>query len=138
MISQEALWQRVERVLGILMENCRDLYGMSESTVPFPSCEGHYYHIPPTIYHPFVLDEELEPMPMGKTGRFAFIDSLAHSYPGFIVTGDRVTMLKTCPSCDRKGPVIQPPVTRMPGVEDRGCANVIRRLMAEETATGSG
>jgi hypothetical protein len=134
-ISMESFWQRVSQVLGIPTQNCRDLYGMSESTVPFPSCEGHYYHIPHTVLHPLALDSELESVGFGEYGRFAFIDTLAHGYPGYIITGDRVQLLESCPACDRAGPVINPPITRMPGVEDRGCANVVRELMAEETHT---
>ena len=132
MISQDELWQKVERVLGIPAANCQDVYGMSESSFPLPSCEGHYYHIPSTIIHPFVLDEDLEPVGFEQAGRFAFIDPLAHSYPGYIITGDKVTLLKECPACDRTGPVVKPPITRLPGVEDKGCANVMRHLLDSE------
>jgi hypothetical protein len=132
MISQHELWQKVEQVLGIPPVNCQDVYGMSESCFAFPSCEGHYYHIPSTFIHPFVLNEDLEPVGFDQEGRFAFIDPLAHSYPGYIITGDQVTLLKECPVCDRTGPVIKPPITRLPGVEDKGCANVMRHLLDSE------
>ena len=132
MISQDELWRKVEQVLGIPPANCQDVYGMSESSFPFPSCEGHYYHLPATLIHPFVLNEDLEPVGYEQSGRFAFIDPLAHAYPGFIITGDKVTLLKKCPACDRTGPVVKPPITRLPGVEDKGCANVMRRLLDSE------
>jgi phenylacetate-coenzyme A ligase PaaK-like adenylate-forming protein len=131
-IRQEDLFNKVEQVLGIPSQNCRDLYGLSESSVPFPGCEGGYYHIPHTFLHPYVLDADLTPLGFEQHGRFAFIDTLANACPGFIITGDRVKLLETCPSCSRPGPVLVPPITRMPGVEDRGCANVVRNLMASE------
>lgn len=133
LVSPETLYNRVERVLGIPSENCRDIYGLSESTVSFPSCEGHYYHIVHTLLHPFVLDDELEPVGYGEFGRFGFIDPLAHAYPGCIITGDRIKLLESCPSCDRPGPVISSPITRAPGAEDRGCGATVRKLMAEVT-----
>jgi hypothetical protein len=108
---------------------------MCECTIAFYSCEGHYYHIPPALLHPFVLDENLDPVGFGEYGRFAFLDSLAHSYPGYIITGDKVKLLESCPSCEKTGPVICPPVTRVEGVEDKGCANVMRKLLTEETTS---
>jgi hypothetical protein len=78
-----------------------------------------------------VLDEELNPVGYGKYGRFAFIDPLAEMYPGFIVTGDKVKILEHCPACGRKGPVLDVEVTRVPGVEGRGCAAVMQELMKQ-------
>jgi hypothetical protein len=95
------------------------------------SCEGHYKHIPPTIL-PLVLDEELNPIGYNKYGRFAFIDPIPDSYPGFIITGDKVKLMKRCPVCDREGPVLDIEVTRLPGVEGRGCAAVMAELMEQE------
>ena len=132
-VSNEDLYKRIERALGIPKENCRDMYAMCECRVIFPSCGGNYKHVPNSILHPLVLDDNLEPIGFGEYGRFAFLDTIAHSYPGFIITGDRVKLYEHCPSCDRPGPVIDPEVSRMPGVEDKGCANVVRKIMVEET-----
>jgi len=132
-VAEKKFRERVTSTLGIPDQNFRDLYGMVECNVLFPSCEGHYKHIPSTVLHPFVLDEAFDPLPWGQPGRFAFIDPLANSYPGFVTTGDRVRIFEHCPACDRPGPVIDQEVTRMPGVEDRGCATVLRRLLEDET-----
>ena len=85
---------------------------------------------------PLTLWKMGNPLNFEELGRFAFIDTLSHAYPAYIITGDRVKLLETCPFCDRSGPVISPPVTRMPGVEDRGCSNVMRRFMAEMAVKG--
>ena len=131
-ISQEALYEKVEQVLGIPNENCRDIYALTECTPSFTACEGHYYHVPYTVVHPFVLDDSLEPRGFGESGQFAFIEVLSNAYPGYVITKDKLKLLESCPSCDRPGPVISPPITRMPGVEDRGCMYSVRRLMIEE------
>lgn len=122
--------ERVNRLLGIPEENCLDLYGMVEGSGFMVHCpEGHYLHIPLPFYYPMALDDDLNPLDYGETGRFAFLDGLARSYPGFIMTGDRVKILEKCPVCDRPGPVLEPEIHRMGGEEIRGCAEEMRRLM---------
>lgn len=128
---EEIFREKVEEVLGIPQNRYHDVYAMSECSSVFLSCEGHYKHVPPTII-PLVLDEELNPIGYNEYGRFAFIDPIPKSYPGFIVTGDKIKLLERCPVCKREGPVIDIEVTRMPGSEGRGCAAVMAELMQQE------
>ncbi len=128
---EEAFRKKVEEILGIPQERYHDVYAMSECSSVFLSCEGHYKHIPPVLV-PFVLDEDLNPVGYNTVGRFAFIDPLPVSYPGFLITGDRVAILEHCPVCNREGPVPDVEVTRLPGVEGRGCAAVMSELMQQE------
>ncbi|KAA0009542.1 MAG: hypothetical protein FE037_05600 [Thermoplasmata archaeon] len=95
--------------------------------------EGHYLHLPTTFYYPLVVDKNMEPVDYGEYGRFAFLDATTYSYPGFIVTGDRVRMLEHCPVCDRPGPVLEPEVKRARGEEVRGCAEEVRRMLSLES-----
>lgn len=127
---EEAFREKVEEILGIPQHHYHDVYAMSECSSVFLSCEGHYKHIPPVI-HPLVLDDDLQPLGYNESGRFAFIDPLPTSYPGFIITGDHVKLMEHCPVCDREGPVLDIEVTRMPGVEGRGCAAVMAELMQQ-------
>jgi hypothetical protein len=129
--TEEIFRKKVEDVLNIPQNHYRDVYAMSECSSVFLSCDGHYKHIPPTII-PFVLDENLSPLDYNEFGRFAFIDPLPDSYPGFIITGDRVKILEHCPGCERDGPVLDVEVTRLPGVEGRGCAAVMAELMQQD------
>jgi len=132
-ISAADFRQRVERVLGIPESNCSDLYGSVEMSGMVNTCrEGHYFHVPYTWFKPLVLDSSWMPVGYGRRGRFAFLDGLATSYPGFIVTGDEVRMLERCPVCDRPGPVLEPDIHRAPSVEMRGCAEELRRLLAQQ------
>ncbi|MFW6120799.1 MAG: hypothetical protein ACOC80_07835, partial [Petrotogales bacterium] len=128
---EERFREKVEEILGIPPERYHDVYAMSECSSIFLSCEGHYKHIPPTII-PLVLDEDLNPKGNNEYGRFAFIDPIPKSYPGFIITGDKVKLLERCPKCSREGPVLDVEVTRLPGVEGRGCAAVMAELMEQE------
>ena len=129
-IPEEKFREKIQKLLGIPQHRFHDIYAMSECSSIFLSCEGHYKHVPPTIV-PIILDEELNPTEYGKYGRFAFIDPLPKSYPGFIVTGDKVRLLKKCPKCNHEGPVLDIEVSRMPGVEGRGCAAVMADLMKQ-------
>jgi long-chain-fatty-acid---luciferin-component ligase len=121
----------VEEILGIPGKYCLDVYGMVEGNGWMIQCpEGHYLHVPYSFFKPFVLDESLMPVPTGEWGRFAFLDALALSYPGFIVTGDQVRLLEKCPVCDRPGPVLEPEIKRAAGQDDRGCAGEMRKLFS--------
>ena len=123
----------VKDTLGIKEEHCLDLYGMVEGNGWMVHCqEGHYLHVPHTYYYPLVLDENFEPVDYGEYGRFAFLDSSTFSYPGFIISGDRVRMLEHCPVCDRPGPVLEPEITRARGAEMRGCAEEVRRMLSTD------
>jgi phenylacetate-coenzyme A ligase PaaK-like adenylate-forming protein len=130
-IPEEKFREKIQNILGIPQNRFHDIYAMSECSSVFLSCEGHYKHVPPTIV-PIILDEELKPIGYGKYGRFAFIDPLPKTYPGFIVTGDKVKLLEKCPKCNHEGPVLDIEVSRMPGSEGRGCAAVMADLMSQE------
>jgi phenylacetate-coenzyme A ligase PaaK-like adenylate-forming protein len=130
-LPEEVFRGKVKEILGIPEERYHDVYAMSECSSVFLSCEGHYKHIPPVII-PLVLDENLNQLDYGEVGRFAFIDPLPESYPGFIITGDKVRILPHCPNCNREGPVLDVEVTRMPGFEGRGCAAIMADLMQKD------
>ncbi len=130
-LPEEVFREKVQEVLGIPEDRYHDVYAMSECSSVFLSCEGHYKHIPPVVI-PLVLDENLNQLGYGEVGRFAFIDPLPDSYPGFIITGDKVKILERCPKCNREGPVLDVEVTRMPGFEGRGCAAIMAELMQKE------
>ncbi|MGZ4934462.1 MAG: LuxE/PaaK family acyltransferase [Halobacteriota archaeon] len=125
--------RRVEEVLGIPETRCSDVYSMIEINGIMITCpEGHYFHVPYTWVKPLVLDKSFTPAGYDESGRFAFLDGLAGSYPGFIITGDEVRMYEHCPVCDRPGPVLDPEVKRAPSVEMRGCAEEVRRVLAQD------
>ena len=129
-LSSEEFKKKMKKCFGIPEKNIKDAYGMNEITALPMECEGYYKHIP-CVLQPYALDEEMNPLPYGEHGRFAFLDPLANSYPGFIVTGDRVKLLEHCPVCDRHGPVLGPEIERMTGVEAKGCAGAMAKIIEE-------
>ncbi|RLF45614.1 MAG: hypothetical protein DRN29_06365, partial [Thermoplasmata archaeon] len=137
-ISVEEFRRKVEKILGIPPENCLDLYGMVEGNGWMVHCpEGHYLHVPSSYYHAMVIDEDGEEVAEGEKGRFAFLDGLAKSYPGFIISGDEVRMYEECPTCHRSTPVLEPEVKRARGDEMRGCAEEMRRVLAMDLGGGN-
>ena len=128
---EEVFREKVEKILGISEDKYGDAYAMTECNSLFMSCDGHYKHIPTSLIHTFVLDEELQPLGYDEYGRLAFLDPLSNSYPGFIITGDRIKILEHCPECGRPGPVLDTEITRLPGVEGRGCALVMQEMMKQ-------
>jgi hypothetical protein len=125
--------KQVEKVLGIPEKYCLDIYGMVEGNGWMVHCpEGHYLHSPYSYFKPLVLDSEYKPVGYGEWGRFAFLDAAAFSYPGFIMSGDKVRMLEHCPVCDRPGPVLEPEIKRASGEEIRGCAEEVRRMLSAD------
>ena len=130
-ISSTEMAKKIEEFFGIDIKNYRDVYGMSEMNALALDCECRYKHIPPWI-HPMILDEDYEPVGYGEEGRFAFLDTAANSYPGFIITGDKLKLLEACPECEREGIVIKGEISRMAGAEAKGCGNLMRELMVEE------
>jgi phenylacetate-coenzyme A ligase PaaK-like adenylate-forming protein len=128
--------RQVEKVLGIPEKFCLDVYGMVEGNGWMVHCpEGHYLHAPYSYFKPLVLDSEYKPVGYGEWGRFAFLDAAAFSYPGFIISGDKVRMLEHCPVCDRPGPVLEPEIKRASGEEIRGCAEEVRRMLSADLGT---
>jgi long-chain-fatty-acid---luciferin-component ligase len=132
-IPSEDFRRRVTNILGIPEINVLDYYGMIEMNASFQTCpEGHYYHLPYTHLKPFVLDSDLEPVGYGELGRFAFLDPLANTYPGFIMSGDEVRLLEQCPACDRLGPVLDHAIGRLSSEEMRGCAAQVRAALEQD------
>jgi hypothetical protein len=128
--------KEVEEVLGIPEHYCLDLYGMVEGNGWMAQCpEGHYLHLPYNYYKGMVLDDEYKTTGYGEWGRYAFLDGAALSYPGFIISGDKVRMLEHCPICDRPGPVLEPEIKRAAGEEIRGCAEELRKMLSADLGT---
>ena len=128
-IDRKELNRLIEEAFGVSADRYTDLYGMTESNSIIMECfAGHVKHFPPWI-EPILFDEQLEPIePHGKTvGRYGFIEPSSLSFPGFILTGDRITVdWDGCDQDNLNGPVVLN-IERITGVEERGCAGVLSR-----------
>jgi len=131
-ITEPELRRLAHQALGVPEGQIHDIFGSTEGLgLSGMSCEGGYKHVPHTVVHPMVLNEQMEPVANGEWGRFAYLNPLIQSYPGFILSADRVRMWSRCPVCDRSGPVLDAEISRMPGAEERGCANIVQHLIDE-------
>jgi hypothetical protein len=128
-IEQHVLNQMIADAFALPMENVIDGYSMAEIHGVVPRCEHGRYHIPPMI-EAMVVDESMRPM-TGKdlTGTFAFLDPFAISYPGFIVSGDRVRMIDEQCACGTYGPAFTE-IGRAAGREVKGCGGVMASIQA--------
>jgi len=134
-VDRETYNRIVTDAFGVKTENIRDTYSMSELNGVFNECAHHHKHIPPYFYisirNPANLDEEL---PLGEEGLPAFIDPLAHSYPGFIIADDIVS-LKYGPfdecACGVVGPTLTSKVRRAEDAEEKGCGRHVAELSEE-------
>jgi long-chain-fatty-acid---luciferin-component ligase len=130
-ITNDMLKNKIKKVTNLSEDALREQYNLSECNHFFYCCEGGYAHIPHASIQVYTLDDEMEPMPYGNKGRFAYLDPTINSYPGFIASEDKVRLLDHCPVCGRPGPVVEPSVTRMPGAKERGCAVVMAKVIKE-------
>lgn len=126
--SREDMNKLLHRAFGINEGQYLDLYGMTESNSIFVECtEGNNKHVPPWI-EPILFDDNMEPIikKTGKvTGRYGFLEPSSKSFPGFIMTGDLITIdYDGCPNCSKKTPIVTQ-IGRAPTVEGRGCSGVL-------------
>ncbi len=128
-IEQHVLHEMIAEAFGMPVTSVVDAYSMAEIHGVVPRCEHGRYHVPPMI-EPMVVDEAMQPM-SGKdlTGTFAFLDPFALSYPGFIVTGDRVRMIDEPCACGAHGPAFTE-IGRASGREVKGCGGVMASIQA--------
>ena len=130
-VERAALVATIERRLGVGEARVMEAYSMVELNSPLMCCEAGRFHVPPLL-EPVVYDEALVPREAGPevTGVFGFLDATATSYPGFVVTGDEVRLVREPCPCGLVGPAIAGEVRRAPGREVRGCGGILATVRA--------
>jgi hypothetical protein len=127
--SRDGMNKLFQEAFDVSPERYVDFYGMTETNSIMAECAaaGHK-HVPPWI-EPLLFDDRMEPLePAGVvTGNYAFLEPSSRSFPGFILTGDRVTIdyETQCP-CGCKMPIVQS-IGRALQAEGRGCSGVLSR-----------
>ncbi len=102
-------------------------YSMTESNVLTLRCGHGRFHIPPVI-EPVIFDEELNPVEGDDIrGIYGFLDPMAVSYPGFLITNDVVRLVNgTCP-CGLSGYAVTE-IGRLAGSEVKGCGGIMSSM----------
>ena len=126
-MDREGLVLSLSWTFGLPPDDILEGYSMTEISVLMLRCRHGRFHIPPLI-EPVIFDEELRPLTgSGLSGRFGFLDSLAVSYPGFVISGDSVHLVDGHCPCGLAGPGITE-VARVEGREIKGCGGIMGSL----------
>lgn len=105
-ISRPELLTLIGESLHLLPERILEGYSMTEINAFMLRCDFGRFHIPPFI-EPVLFDEELAVLP-GASGRgiFGFQDPFAYAYPGFVISGDEVTLVDGECACGLNGAAV--------------------------------
>ncbi|MFA5629491.1 MAG: hypothetical protein WC958_04505 [Dehalococcoidales bacterium] len=128
-IDRNTLIGIIKKALGIDSAMISEGYSMTESSILTIRCREGSFHIPPTI-EPLVFDAALKPLEGNDVrGAFGFMDTLATSHPGFLISNDYVHMVNSeCP-CGLNGPAILE-IGRLAGSEVKGCGGIMGSFSA--------
>jgi len=114
-------WKKLlKEVYGV--DRLYEGYGMTEQISFNPQCKNGHYHLFPWNV-PFILDiDSGKPLPREgvQTGRAGFIDLLAETYWGGLLTGDKVTIHYDDCGCGWKGPWLEDNIKRYSDLQEDG------------------
>jgi hypothetical protein len=128
-VSEEELVALIGRTFGVTPNAVSDGYSMTEINGLMQKCPHGRYHVPPFL-EPIVYDEDLSPRRgLDVRGTLGFVDPFALSYPGFVLTGDNVRLLRTPCACGLPGPAILR-IERSPGKDVKGCGGIMATVNA--------
>lgn len=128
-IPRDVLLALMSENLGLPAQRIMEGYSMTEISAFTLRCDHGRFHIPPFI-EPVLFDEELEIVEGSDVrGTLGFLDPLAISYPGFIISGDEVHFVDgPCP-CGLGGPAVTE-IGRARHREVKGCGGIMASLAA--------
>lgn len=128
-MDRESLAALLSETFDITPGRILEGYSMTEISMLMLRCDAGRFHIPPVI-EPVVFDEDLAPVEgRDASGTFGFLDPLAVSYPGFLISGDYVRMVDGECECGLVGPALMH-INRTGGGEVKGCGGVMSSLAA--------
>jgi hypothetical protein len=128
-VGREELVSLLADVFGLAPEAVLEGFSMTEISLLTLRCDYGRFHLPPVI-EPVFMDAELNPVdnPAGEAV-FAFMDPLALSCPGFIITGDLVQPVSGRCACGLEGPALTA-IRRAGNQEIKGCGGVMGSIRA--------
>ncbi|MDD4923930.1 MAG: hypothetical protein PHF74_03740 [Dehalococcoidales bacterium] len=128
-VSRETLVDMIGETLNIKPEMALEGYSMTETSALTMRCKYGRFHIPPII-EPLIFDAALNPLEGDDVkGTFGFMDTLATSHPGFLISNDYVHMVNSDCECGLQGPAILE-IGRLPGAEVKGCGGIMGSFSA--------
>lgn len=128
-IPEDQLLSMISHTFGLPKEAILEGYSMTEINGLLPKCQEGRFHLPPYL-EALTLDEELNVQSQNQSvGTLAILDPFAVSYPGFLITGDNVSLSHTSCPCGLDGSSILQ-VERAPGREVKGCGGIMATVNA--------
>jgi hypothetical protein len=128
-VSRDTLVAMIGETLNISSEMILEGYSMTETSALTLRCRYGRFHIPPII-EPVIFDKDLTPMQGDDLrGAFGFMDTLAVSHPGFIISNDYVRMVNSNCGCGLYGYSLLE-IGRLPGSEVKGCGGIMGSFSA--------
>jgi len=128
-IPHDEFMAMLSESFGLPTERILEGYSMTEISVFTLRCDHGRFHIPPLI-EPVLFDEGLDVLKGDDIrGTFGFLDPLATSYPGFIISGDEVHFVNGTCACGLRGPAITE-IGRARHREVKGCGGIMASLAA--------
>jgi hypothetical protein len=128
-IDRQEMGNKISSSLNIPLEMILEGYSMTETSVLTLRCKYGRFHIPPVI-EPVIFNDALNPIEGDDIrGAFGFMDALATSHPGFIISSDYVHMVNSPCECGLVGPAILE-IGRLPGAEVKGCGGIMGSFSA--------
>jgi hypothetical protein len=128
-IDQSALFNLLAQTFELPLQRIIEWYSMTEINALMMRCDAGRFHIPPLI-EPVIFDEELNPLEGNDlSGTFGFLDPLAYSCPGFIISGDHVHLVDSECSCGLVGPAVTE-IKRAQSREIKGCGGIMASIKA--------
>ncbi len=129
-IGKADLLELINEAFGLKGDSAVEGYSMIEMNTMMTCCSEGRFHIPP-LMEPVVFDEDLMPRDgADQTGIFGFLDPFALSYPGFLISGDQITLWHGPCACGRKGYAIDGEIQRVAGKEVKGCGGIMASVKA--------
>lgn len=128
-MDQSSLFKILSETFELPLKRIIEWYSMTEINALMMRCQAGRFHIPPLI-EPVIFDEELHPLE-GKDlkGTFGFLDPLAYSCPGFIISGDLVHFVDGQCECGLYGPAVTE-IKRAQSREIKGCGGIMASIKA--------
>lgn len=116
----------IELLVGVFeldgRSRIRDCFNMVELNTVVSSCAEHRMHVPPWLRVTARDPGDLRVLGEGESGMLGYVDPLATSYPGFVLSDDLGTVSYgvDC-ACGRRSDILRIE-RRLSRVESRGCA----------------
>jgi len=128
-IPRDLLLAMMSENLDLPADRIMEGYSMTEISAFTLRCDEGRFHIPPFI-EPVLFDQELEVLEGSDLrGTFGFLDPLAISYPGFIISGDEIHFVDGPCACGLSGPAVTE-IGRARHREVKGCGGIMASLTA--------